>query len=251
MAGKKLRTIISQLPLMSYTFENGYMFYFRFKAKLKLRKISYSFNNSKLRRMALSCSNKPPVLLRETNDDDFCCLNCHHCFITKNKLESHKKVYEEKNFCNIVMPFKDTKMLELNKYQKSDKGLFNIYADFECLKERIGGCKSNPENLSTTKVGENIQSAFTMPTISSLKSIENKHDVHRGKDCMKKFCKLFGEQVMKIINFKKKKKMKFLTKEQQKSNENAKFYYICREKFEMLKMKNYLKVTDHCLYTGE
>ena len=74
------------------------------------------------------------------------------------------------------------------------------------MKERIGGCKSNPENLSTTKVGENIQSAFTMPTISSLKSIENKHDVHRGKDCVKKFCDLFGEQVMEIINFKKKKK---------------------------------------------
>ena len=45
--------------------------------------------------------------------------------------------------------------------------------------------------------------------------------------------------------------MNFLAKEQQKSNEIPKFYYICREKFEMLKMKNYLKVTDHCLYTGE
>ena len=45
--------------------------------------------------------------------------------------------------------------------------------------------------------------------------------------------------------------MNFLAKEQQKSNENAKFYYICREKFEMLKMKNYLKVTDHCLYIGK
>ena len=26
-----------------------------------------------------------------------------------------------------------------------------------------------------------------MSTISSLKTIENKHDVYRGKDCMKKF----------------------------------------------------------------
>ena len=28
---------------------------------------------------------------------------------------------------------------------------------------------------------------------------------YRGKDCMKKFCKLLEEQTMKIINFKKKK----------------------------------------------
>ena len=34
---------------------------------------------------------------------------------------------------------------------------------------------------------------------------------------------------MKIINF-KKKNMKFLTKEQQESHENAKICYICKEK---------------------
>ena len=29
---------------------------------------------------------------------------------------------------------------------------------------------------------------FSMSTISSFKSIESKHDIHRGKDCMKRFC---------------------------------------------------------------
>ena len=42
---------------------------------------------------------------------------------------------------------------------------------------------------------------------------------------------------MKIINF-KKKKMKFLTKEQQESYENAKICYICREKFENKYLKD-------------
>ena len=44
-----------------------------------------------------------------------------------------------------------------------------------------------------------------MTTISSFISIENKHDVYRGKDCMKKFCEFLREHIMKIINFKKKK----------------------------------------------
>ena len=39
--------------------------------------------------------------------------------------------------------------------------------------------------------------------ISSFRSILNKHDVYRGKDCMKKFVK---EHAMKKIKFKNKKR---------------------------------------------
>ena len=66
-----------------------------------------------------------------------------------------------------------------------------------------------------------------MSTISSLKSIENKHDIYTGKDCMKKFCEFLREQAMKIISFKKKKK-KLLTKDQQDSYENAEICYTCK-----------------------
>ena len=51
-----------------------------------------------------------------------------------------------------------------------------------------------------------------MSIISSFRSIENKHDVCRRKDCMKKFCEYLIEHAMKIINF-KMKKLKLLTKE--------------------------------------
>ena len=34
------------------------------------------------------------------------------------------------------MPSKDTKMLEFNQYQKSDKAPFIIYADLECIIEK-------------------------------------------------------------------------------------------------------------------
>ena len=69
---------------------------------------------------------------------------------------------------------------------------------------------------------------------------------------MKKFCEFLREHAVKIINF-KKKKMILLLKQQQESHENAKICYICKEKFEnnYLKGKKYLKVGDHCHYTGE
>ena len=50
------------------------------------------------------------------------------------------------------MPSKDTKILEFNQNQKSDKGPFIIYADLEYKTEKIDGFKNNPENSSTTKV---------------------------------------------------------------------------------------------------
>ena len=137
-------------------------------------------------------------------------------FRNRKKLESHKNVCENKDFSNVVVPFEDTKILEFNQYQKSDKAPFIIYADLECIIETIDGCKNNPENSSTTKVSKDIPSGFSMSTILSIRSTENKHDVYKGKDCMKKFCESLGQHAVKIINLKKKKR-KLLTKEHQES----------------------------------
>ena len=129
------------------------------------------------------------------------------------------------------MTSKDIRTLEFNQHQKSDKIAFIIYADLECLIEKIDQCKNNPENSFTTKVRENIPSGFSMSTISSFKSTENKHDVYRGKDYMTKYCESLKEHIMKINKF-KTKRMKLLTKEQRESYENVKFCYICKEKIE-------------------
>ena len=45
-----------------------------------------------------------------------------------------------------------------------------------------------------------------MSTISSFKSIGNKHNVYKGKDCMKKHWESLRGHAIEIINFKKKKR---------------------------------------------
>ena len=82
-------------------------------------------------------------------DDEFNCLNCFHSFTKKNKLESSKKVCENKYFCNAVIPSKDTKVLEFNQDQKSDKTQIVIYEYLESLIEKIDRCKNNPEKSFT------------------------------------------------------------------------------------------------------
>ena len=136
------------------------------------------------------------------------------------------------------MSSEDTKILEFNQYQKPDKATFIIYAGLECIVEKIDGCKNNPEYSSTalmhiqhifmyssTKVSEYILSGFSMSAISSFRSTENKLDVYKGKDCMKKFCESLREHAMKIVNF-KIKKVTLLTKEQQESYENVKIVFV-------------------------
>ena len=64
---------------------------------------------------------------------DIYCLNCLHFFRAKNELESHKKLCENKNFCDVAMPPEDTKVLEFNQYQIFDKTPSISYADLESL----------------------------------------------------------------------------------------------------------------------
>ena len=91
--------------------------------------------------MALSCSKKLSALLRGITSKyygDFYCLNCLHAFATENKHESHKKVCENEDFYKFLMFSEDTKTF--------NKAPFIIYADLECLIEKIDGCKNNSEN---------------------------------------------------------------------------------------------------------
>ena len=97
--------------------------------------------------MVLFCSKKTISIIKGNNkhNSDFYWLNCLPSFATENKHKSHKIIFENKDFCNIVMPSENTKILEFNQYQKFDKALFIFYADLECLKEKIYESKKNPE----------------------------------------------------------------------------------------------------------
>ena len=44
-----------------------------------------------------------------------------------------------------------------------------------------------------------------MSTIWSFHNIEHKHSLHRGEDCMKKFCISLIKHAAGVINFEKKK----------------------------------------------
>ena len=75
---------------------------------------------------------------------DFCCLNCFCAYSTKNKLEPHTKICENHNYCHVEMPTKDNNTIKYNHGEKSMKLPFVIYADLECLLEKMSTCQNNP-----------------------------------------------------------------------------------------------------------
>ena len=88
--------------------------------------------------MALSCNKKTISIIKRNN------YQISWWFLLSEKLKSRKKAYGNKDFCNVIMPYKETKILEFNQYQKYDKVPFIIYADLECIIEKIDGLKNIP-----------------------------------------------------------------------------------------------------------
>ena len=66
--------------------------------------------------MALSCSKKLSAFLKgitSKHHGEFYCLNCFHSFRTEYKLESHNKVCENKDFCNMIMLSEYIKIIKI------------------------------------------------------------------------------------------------------------------------------------------
>ena len=72
------------------------------------------------------------------------------------------------------------------------------------LKEQ-SNVKTNLKKHPQKKIGEHIPCQYSMHTIWTFYSTENKHDVYRSEDVTKKFCERLREHAVKIINFEKKK----------------------------------------------
>ena len=111
------------------------------------------------------------------------------------------------------MPRKDNNTIKYNHGEKSMKVPFIIYADLECLLEKMNTCINNLNESSTTKINKHTPSGYSIFTSCSFDESKNKLNYYRGKDCMKKFCKDLKEHAARIINYEKKKIIS-LTKEE-------------------------------------
>ena len=86
---------------------------------------------------AITCSERIIVIIREKHQKMLLIFVIWIVFIhleEKKKLESNKKVFENKDYFGFLMISKHTNILEFNQCQKSEKTSFIIYPD-QWLKE--------------------------------------------------------------------------------------------------------------------
>ena len=189
--------------------------------------------------------------ITSNHNGDFYYLNCFHAYTTRNRLKEHEKVCKNYDSCCVEMSNEDNKILKYNHGEKSMKAPFIIYADLECLLEKISVCYNNPEKSSTIKINKHTPSGYSLFTRCSFDEERNKLSHYRGEDSMKKFCKDLREHATKIINY-KKKEMILLTTDEWEFHNKLEVCYICKKGFTTYDSnKEYYKVKDHCHYTGK
>ena len=152
---------------------------------------------------------------------------------------------------HVEMPNEDNKIIKYNQGEKSIRSPFIIYADLECLLEKIDTCHNNPEKSSTTEISKHALSGYSLFTHCSFDKTKNKLDYYRGNDCMEKFCKDLREHATKIINHEKTEIIPSMRKEEKKHNKQ-KVCHICKKEFNTDDSdKKHRKVKDHCHCTGK
>ena len=112
----------------------------------------------------LTVKNLPGLLkgITSTHEKEFYCLNFFHSYRTKNKLESHKKIFENHDYCHVEMPTKDNNIMKYNHGEKSMKVPFIIYADLKCLLEKMSTCINNTNESSNTKINKYTPSGYSI-----------------------------------------------------------------------------------------
>ena len=102
--------------------------------------------------------------ISSNHNSDYYCLNCFHSYRTENKLNVHKKICENHDYCNIEIPCPNNNSIKYNQGEKSLELPFIIYADLECLLKKIDTCYNNPDLSSTTKINQHIPSGYSIYT---------------------------------------------------------------------------------------
>ena len=64
------------------------------------------------------------------------------------------------------MPTKNNNIIIYNHGEKSMKLPFLIYADLECLLEKLSTCQNNPNKSSPTKINKHTPSGYSIFTSS-------------------------------------------------------------------------------------
>ena len=139
-------------------------------------------NGKNWRYLAVKSISKLVTGITSNNHGDFYRLNCFHSYRTKSKLKKHENICKDYDFCNVEMPDENNKILKYNSGEKSLKVPFIIYANLECLLQKLDTCQNNPEKSYTEKKAKHKPSGYSLLTCCSFDKSKTEWSHYTGKD---------------------------------------------------------------------
>ena len=183
-----------------------------------------------------------------TNEPIHICKRCFSHFTKKELLDKHNK-YCSKNSTAIVKMPKPNSMLYFRNYQKKISVPFVVYADFECFTKPMSSCSPNPNEAYFYNYQKHEPSGFCI-YVKGIVDKKIKPITYTKTSEDEDIAKIFVEKLVEVTkgiysDFYRRPKPLRLTKEEQKSFEEAITCHICEYE---LKTD---KVRDHCHFTGK
>ena len=187
------------------------------------------------------------------------CMRCLQCFYSNESLAKHRVDCIAINGVQAIkMPKKYTDKNGVERspcvyFKNHHKRLpvpFSIYADLECITEKISGCQPSDSRSYTQQYQKHTACSFGYKVVCHY---DQKYSgdvvIYRGEDCIERFMKCMFEEVkncQSIIrdNFNKPLKM---TGEDEKAFKKATHCHICEKKYKV----DDVTVRDHCHVTGK
>ena len=187
------------------------------------------------------------------------CMNCLQCFYSKEALAKHRTTCIAINGVGAVempKPYIDKNGVEripsvyFKNHHKQLPVPFAIYADFECVTEKVSGCEPSDNKSYIEKFQKHTACSFGYKVVCHYdKQYSRDLEIYRGEDCISKFIKsMFGEvkNCQDVIrdNFNKPLEM---TERDECNFKKATRCHICNKKY---KDSDEI-VRDHCHITGK
>ena len=121
-------------------------------------------------------------------DKSFFCENCLQCFSSERILSEHKED------CLVINDKKSVKLesgfTSFKNYSKQIPAPFKIYADFECILEKVDGDTECSSNSSYTRKYQNhVPCSFVYKVVCVDNKFCKKIVLYRGKDAVCEFIK--------------------------------------------------------------
>ena len=132
----------------------------------------------------------------KNKDKKYFCKNSLQCFSSENILSEHKEN------CLVINCKQSVKLksgfISFKNYSKQIPVPFKIYADFECILEKVDGdieCSSN--SSYTRKYQNNVPCSFAYKVVCVDNKLSKKIVLYRGKDAVYEFIK----SILKEYNY--------------------------------------------------